>query len=251
MKSDERWLAAMWPFVRASVPAAPSGVVEIGCGPLGGFVPMLRSAGYDAVGIDLRAPEGPWYRQQDIEAAGLPPGGLGAVVACVSLHHVADLAVVLDRIEAALMPGGKVVIVEWARERFDEATARWCFDRLPADDREHAEDHEHGDHEHGDHQHGAEHEHGVGNWLARHWGEWGRSGQPWADYCTTWAEAEGMHEGRKILAALDERFDRQSLVTGPYYFADLATVSEADEQAAIDAGQIQANRIQYVGQRRL
>jgi len=27
-------------------------MVEVGCGPLGGFVPMLRADGYDAVGID-------------------------------------------------------------------------------------------------------------------------------------------------------------------------------------------------------
>ena len=42
----------------------------------------------------------------------------------------------------------------------------------------------------------------------------------------------------------------QSEACGPYFFADLAGVSEVDEQAAIDAGQIQANRIQYVGRRR-
>ncbi len=42
---DERWLAAVWPFVRDSLPVAPARVVEIGCGPLGGFVPMLEPAG--------------------------------------------------------------------------------------------------------------------------------------------------------------------------------------------------------------
>src|SRR5690349_6839502 len=63
--SDERWLAAVWPFVRDRLPAPPGGVVEIGCGPLGGFVPRLRSAGYDATGADPEAPAGPWYRQVD------------------------------------------------------------------------------------------------------------------------------------------------------------------------------------------
>jgi hypothetical protein len=38
---------------------------------------------------------------------------------------------VLDRLQAALAPGGVVVMVEWARERFDQATARWTEDRLP------------------------------------------------------------------------------------------------------------------------
>jgi len=48
---------------------------------------------------------------------------------------------------------------------------------------------------------------------------------------------------------LDARFDREALGFWPYYFADLAGTSEADEQAAIDGGLIKANRIQYVGRR--
>ena len=48
---------------------------------------------------------------------------------------------------------------------------------------------------------------------------------------------------------LDARFDREALGFWPYYFADLAGTSEADEQAAIDGGLIRANRIQYAGRR--
>ena len=73
MSSDERWLAAAWPFVRDWLPAVPGAVVEIGCGPLGGFVPMLRSAGYDASGVDPEAPDGPWYHQVEFERYE-PPG---------------------------------------------------------------------------------------------------------------------------------------------------------------------------------
>ena len=46
------------------------------------------------------------------------------------------------------------------------------------------------------------------------------------------------------------RFDRQLLTYGPYFFPDLAGITERDEQAAIDAGAIQANRISYAGRRR-
>jgi hypothetical protein len=56
MTPGERWLATLWPLVRGRLPAPPARVVEIGCGPLGGFVPMLRANGYDAVGIDPRHP---------------------------------------------------------------------------------------------------------------------------------------------------------------------------------------------------
>ena len=221
---DERWLAAVWPFVRAWLPGPPAAVLEIGCGPLGGFVPMLRSAGYQATGVDPQAPEGPWYHRAEFERREMPEPAQ-AVVACTSLHHVADVGQVLTLAESALVAGGTLVVVEWARERFDAATARWCFDRLPQPS--------------GDH-----------GWLQRRHDEWRASGLPWDDYCRAWAEEEGLHAGREIVRELDVRFDPQLVAYGPYFFPDLADVSETEEQAAIDAGAIQANRISYVCRRR-
>ena len=52
--AKQRWLDARWPFVRAHLPPAPARVLEIGCGPEGGFVPAMREHGYDAVGVDSR-----------------------------------------------------------------------------------------------------------------------------------------------------------------------------------------------------
>jgi hypothetical protein len=146
-------------------------------------------------------------------------------VACTSLHHVADLAAVLDMVDAALVPGGMAVIVEWARERFDEATARWCFARLPGPD-------------------------GDPGWLHQRHADWRESGWSWDAYLRSWAQAEGLHAGQDILDGLGARFDSRSVSYGPYFVPDLAGISEADEQAAIDDGLIQANRIQYVGRRR-
>lgn len=187
---------------------------------------MMRSAGYEAVGVDPEAPDGPWYERTEFEQYPVP-GPAGAVVACTSLHHVADLGEVLDRVGAALVPGGALVVVEWARERFDEATARWCFDRLPA-----APLDEH-------------------DWLRRRRDEWQASGLPWEGYCRAWAEEEGLHAGGDIVRELDARFDQRFLASGPYYFPDLADVSEEEEQAAIAAGAIQPGRIAYVGRSRV
>ena len=223
MTERERWLGATWPFVRGWLPAAPARVVEIGCGPLGGFVPRLGQAGYEATGIDPKAPEGPSYRQAEFEHADIG-GPVDAIVASLSLHHVADLGEALDLMRAALVPGGMAVVVEWAREGFDEATARWCFARLP---------------EAGDEP----------GWLHGQRDEWRESGLPWGEWLRSWAQAEGLHTGQDILNGLDARFDRETLGFGPYFFADLAATSEADEQAAIDAGLITANRIQYAGRR--
>ena len=223
MAERERRLDALWPFVRSWLPAAPARVVEIGCGSLGGFVPRLEQAGYEATGIDPKAPQGPSYRQAEFEESGIS-GPVDAIVASLSLHHVADLGGVLDLVHATLAPGGVAVIVEWARERFDEATARWCFDRLP---------------EPGDDP----------GWLHGQRAEWRQSGLAWENWLRSWAQAENLHAGGDILNGLDARLDRETLGFWPYYFADLAATSEADEQDAIDAGLIQANRILYAGRR--
>ena len=82
-------------------------------------------------------------------------------------------------------------------------------------------------------------------WLRRRQEEWRESGQRWDAFLRSWAHAEGLHAGQGILDELDARFERQAVAYGPYFFADLAATSDADEQAAIDSGLIQPNRIQY------
>jgi SAM-dependent methyltransferase len=225
MTPDDRWLGAVWPFVRGQLPPAPAQVLEVGCGTLGGFVPALLDDGYQAVGVDPEAPEGPDYRRIEFERYE-PPQPVQCVVASLSLHHVADLDEVLDRLQGRLVPGGVLVVVEWAWERFDEATARWCFARLkpPAP--------------------GAE-----PGWLHKHQERWAASGQPWDDYIRGWTTEEGLHPGRAIVRGLDARVSRQLFVEGPYFFADLDDTSEAEEQAAIDAGLIRAGGIRYAATR--
>jgi SAM-dependent methyltransferase len=219
--ADRRWLNEMWPFVRDHLPPAPGLVVDIGCGPLGGFVPALRADGYDAEGVDPTAPDGAYYHRVEFERY-TPERPTAAIVASTSLHHVADLDAVVDLIAARLEPGGVLVVIEWARERFDEATARWCFDRLSD---------------------------GEPGWLHCHRDDWLASARAWSDYLRGWAETEHLHTGQDILAKLGTRFDTRMVADGPYFFPDLTGVTAADEQAAIDAGQIQANGIRYVGRR--
>jgi SAM-dependent methyltransferase len=224
MTPDERWLAALWPSVRAPLPAPPARVLEIGCGPLGGFVPMLRADGYEATGIDPEAPEeGTGFRRIGFEDY-QPARPADAIIACTSLHHVADLRRVVDLAAAALIPDGDLVVVEWARERFNEATAQWCFARLPSG--------------------------GDRGWLNDRYEQWQASGQSWDAYLRSWANGEGLHSGEDILRALRARFKTREFGHGAYFFADLSEVSEADELAAIGTGQIRANRIQYHGTRR-
>jgi len=220
--SGDRWLDATWPRVRTHLPAAPARVIELGCGPRGGFVPFLRAEGYDAVGVDPKAPEAPGYVRTEFEHAELPHDA-DAVVACTSLHHVTDPAHVIDCIAAVLAPGGTAVVVEWAWEEFDTQTAEWAFARLRTSD--------------------------DGGWLNRRHEEWRASGEAWPSYLRSWAKEHGLHPAGSLVPILEARLQRRSLSAGPFLFADLADTSEADEQAAIDAGRIRALRLDYVGAR--
>lgn len=223
MDNADCWLAASWALVRPCLPGAPARVVELGCGPLGGVVPALLGDGFAAVGVDPEAPAGDAYARAPFEEADLA-GPFDAVVACVSLHHVADLGPVLDRVGEALVPGGTVVVVEWGWERFDGASAHWCFDRLaPAADGEQP------------------------TWLERHRDRWAGSGLTWEAYLSDWAGEHGLHRAADMLDALDARFSRTALEDLPYFFCDLAGTDRAAEQAAIDAGDLRPTAFRYVG----
>ena len=64
MPWGDSWLAATWPFVRTALPPAPASVLELGCGPEGGFVPRLLDSGYEAVGVDRNAPAGAGFNSR-------------------------------------------------------------------------------------------------------------------------------------------------------------------------------------------
>ncbi|MGZ4234423.1 MAG: class I SAM-dependent methyltransferase [Solirubrobacteraceae bacterium] len=208
----------MWPSIRSWLPPAPASVVEIGCGSLGGFVPMLNADGYQAVGIDPAAPEGTAYRRIEFERTDLP-ARMDVAVASTSLHHVADPGAVLDKVAGGLEPGGLVIVVEWDWEAFDEDTARWCLERQPDPD----------------------------GWLRRRLDAWAESGQPWERAFQGWAVGHGLHSAGSLIAELDQRFERYVNRRGPYLFTELVDTTESDEQRAIDAGQIPALRVDYVG----
>jgi SAM-dependent methyltransferase len=219
---DSVWLAAMWPFVRGQLPPAPARVVELGCGPLGGHVPALIRAGYDATGVDPEAPEGPAYVRTAFEDY-RPEGPADAVVASVSLHHVDDPAVVLDRVAGLLAPDGALVVVEWISEDFDEATARWCFRHRLRDEAE------------------------PGAWLGGMYTGWAASGLGWDAYFRAWLDEHGLHPAAVVRREIDARFTVTHLSTGPFYFPDLADADADAERAAIDAGQIRAGCLRYAG----
>ena len=110
-------------FVLASLPPAPARVLEVGCG-AGVLARALDSAGYDVLGIDPKAPDGPIFRRISLEELDelLP---FDAAVASYSLHHIERLDQAVERIANVLEPDGKLVIEEFGWDRLDRATAEW------------------------------------------------------------------------------------------------------------------------------
>jgi SAM-dependent methyltransferase len=216
----DRWLESAWQIVAQHVPQAPASIIELGCGPAGGLVPRLQAAGHAVLGVDPDAPDAPAYQQVEFERARLPEQ-VDAVVACTSLHHVADPGFVIERIAGSLGDAGGVVVIEWDWETFDEKTARWAFERLGPAEPE--------------------------TWLHHRRDEWIASAQPWTTYLREWAARDRLHPARTLLELLDRRFERRALARGPYLFPELVDTDETDERAAIARGEIRAIRIDYVG----
>lgn len=106
-------------FVLSQLPPPPAQVLEIGCGDAGGVVHVLVDAGYDALGVDPRAPEGDRFVRADFREV---DGTYDAVVAGRVLHHVHPLDEALDRV-AAFAP--LLIVDEFAWDLIDAAAQDW------------------------------------------------------------------------------------------------------------------------------
>ncbi|HEY7207489.1 MAG TPA: methyltransferase domain-containing protein [Gaiellaceae bacterium] len=195
-------------FVLSYLPDRPAQVLEIGCGDEGGLVPELAHAGYDVLGIDPHAPDGPAYRRISLEELE-EPARFDAVVASRVLHHVEPLDGGLDKL-ARLAP--LLLVDDFAHERIDGPTRAWYEARYrelaangpepkaPAD---------------------------LGEWRWRH---------------------PGLHSGDAVLAALEPRYDALFSERRPYFYRWLRDpATERVERDLIAAGEIQAIGLRYAG----
>ena len=94
-------------------------MLEIGCGDRGGVVPALLAAGYDATGVDPRAPDGERFVRGDYRDV---EGRYDAVVAGRVLHHVHPLDEGVDRL-VELAP--LLVADEFAWDLIDDPAKEW------------------------------------------------------------------------------------------------------------------------------
>lgn len=219
------WRRDVAQFVTAHLPVMPAHVLEVGCGD-GWLCHLLADATYDARGIDPQAPDDPLLESVALEEFD-HPGTFDAVVATLSLHHIHDINHATNKIADMLAPSGRVIVVEFAWDRFDDRTARWCLERLPArpdDD----------------------------NWLHHRClqiRERQLHGEPLgaADVFHRWAADEGFHSSSEMLAALRGRFADDVVEWGPYLYPDLEDVTADQERAAIGSHDIAPVSFRFVG----
>jgi SAM-dependent methyltransferase len=119
-------------FVGEWLPNPPARVVDVGCG-AGAMTRELWAQGYAVTGIDPQAPEGQAFVRTTLEdfAARAP---FDAAVALRSLHHVGDLERAVESLWRALVPGARVVVLEWAVERLDDSVWEWLVQHGLDDD---------------------------------------------------------------------------------------------------------------------
>jgi len=204
-------------WVKSILPRPPARVLEVGCGD-GRLARALKRGGYDVVAVDPRAPKGTIFRQSRIEDFDEAPR-FDVAVAGLALHHVDSLAVVLNRISGLLRARGRIIVYEFAWDKFDRKTAEWFWMRRSA----------------------------LKPRIRQRLG-----GRTAADSLKKWRRTfHDLHRYPQLRKALDRRFAMRFFTWTPYLHEFPGDVdTEAHERWAIEIGAIQPLGFRYVGQRR-
>ena len=230
MGEPDTWQRRVEEFVFGQIGNSPTRVLEVGCGE-GELARTLARVGHSVTAIDPQAPEGHIFRRTTIEEF-TDPAQFDHVVAILSLHHVEDLGMAVSNMASLLRVGGTLVVVEFAWDRIDDATAEWALERLPVASLSEKP-----------------------SWLGHRCQEWARGGArgiraPAESYFAEWASEEGFHSSQLIRDELGRRFVERFFEWVPYLYPDLREdISESDESAALEAGTINATGFRYVGTR--
>jgi SAM-dependent methyltransferase len=225
VEMEDAWEADVRDFILEHLTPRRRRVLEVGCGE-GWLTRAIAEAGHDAKGIDPEAPEGSLFERVALEMfTGSEP--YDAIVAVLSLHHIADASAALNKIKSLLKVKGQIVVVEFAWENLDDATLSWCLERLPSDlDIE-------------------------GNWLQEcclHWHAKLQQGDLTAqDHVGEWGHRQRLHPGKEVLGFLREGFDQRFFQWTPYLYPGLGGVSAEEERAAIDRGEIRPVGYRFIG----
>lgn len=198
-------------FVTAALPPPPSSVLEVGCGD-GRLAARLADRGWNITGLDVDPEAVGATRARGVSVHGgdflsFRGGPFDALLFTRSFHHIAPLADAVTQARALLVPGGTLVLDEFAHDEIDRFTAAWFFDVGSAvGDPETSGPGRH-HHAHGDHQHA--------------------HGEPPRDPLERWRwhhhHEPRLHGGAEMIEALSRTFELSPVQRLPYlhrYFSD-------------------------------
>jgi SAM-dependent methyltransferase len=205
-------------FAAAHLPPAPARVLDVGCGD-GALTRELIDRGYDARGIDPRAPDGRHFERIGLEDLRAEQR-YDAAIAVASLHHVADLALAVERLAEAIVPGGLLLVDEFDREQLDPPTTAWLWRQRQALAAAGV---------------GAEPEHGHAD----------------DHHAAALHDLADIYPWKAVSAALATRFDERSVERVEYlYRYETHLALQPLERAMIELGAIKATGVRYVGRAR-
>ncbi|MCE6999237.1 class I SAM-dependent methyltransferase [Saccharothrix sp. S26] len=113
------------------LPPSPARVLEAGCG-RGALAAALADLGHRVTGVDRDADMAAAARERGVTVVEADirevSGEHDVVLFTRSLHHADDLDGILAHARRLLVPGGRIIIEEFAWELVDEAAADFVYD---------------------------------------------------------------------------------------------------------------------------
>lgn len=126
--AKDQWWKDFDAVVAATLPSS-SRVLDLGCGD-GGFVDRLTELGFDAFGVDPRAPNHPRLVRENVEQA-IGLAGFDAITSVMALHH-ADLDAVVQALTRLRRQHGRLFVYEFGWDAYDDRTADWLGKHGPS-----------------------------------------------------------------------------------------------------------------------
>lgn len=118
-------------FVQANLSLNPKRLLEVGCGK-GDLALALQNLGHRIIAVDADRASVEQAKTLGIDARvvtwpDFEEAPFDAILFTRSLHHITPLPEALEKARQLLVPGGKIIIEDFAYEEIDRKTSEWLY----------------------------------------------------------------------------------------------------------------------------